>query len=103
MSRDTTRLSLGVGSEDTELTADGVDRLEQPHRVGDDVEAGRLVASIAARPVSHGSAIGKVLLHAHVSTIGAVPGRILLGQAKFNIQVGCKVLECCRNIGNLGI
>ena len=29
VSRDTTRLSLGVGSEDTELTAEGVDRLIQ--------------------------------------------------------------------------
>jgi hypothetical protein len=29
MSRDTTRLSLGVGAEDTELTAEGVDRLIQ--------------------------------------------------------------------------
>jgi len=27
VSRDTTRLSLGVGAEDTELTAEGVDRL----------------------------------------------------------------------------
>lgn len=29
VSRDTTRLSLGVGSESTELTAEGVDRLIQ--------------------------------------------------------------------------
>jgi hypothetical protein len=29
ISRDTTRLSLGVGPEDTELTAEGVDRLIQ--------------------------------------------------------------------------
>jgi hypothetical protein len=29
VSRDTTRLSLGVGSEDTELTAEGVERLIQ--------------------------------------------------------------------------
>jgi hypothetical protein len=29
VSRDTTRLSLGVGAEDTELTAEGVDRLIQ--------------------------------------------------------------------------
>ena len=27
VSRDTTRLSLGVGEEETELTAEGVDRL----------------------------------------------------------------------------